>query len=277
MNTKFETKKEYEDVIFQLTDSSDCTGSVRPSGFMRKMWENRGEAAAFSAFPLPDDGLERKNPLIVVLGDSVTVGHFEFIMDPEENQRKREAGILSPDELLEVVDVRESYPDRFRSKLIEKYGTTSVSVINSGIAGDTVLGMAKRLDRDVLRYQPDLIIINATLNWMPDCGPNDVYRDTLCGIVERCRKETTADIILLTPNEGLHTPFDNPLSTLEDRVNIVRETAEKYDTCLVDVYKIWKAYENKGYPATGLLANGVNHPSKTGHEVYARALMKLFD
>jgi len=277
MKTEFVTDKKNSGIILDLVDSVNCINSIYPVHFMKLMWENRGEAAAFSAFPLPEDGLERKNPLIVGLGDSVTAGHFEFLLSPEENQRKIEEGSLTPYDVLEVVDVQEAYLDRFRKKLIDKYGSTSVSVVNSGIAGDTIIGMERRLTRDVIRYQPDLIIINASINWMPDCGSNDVYRDTLDKVVSRCRNETQADIILLTPNMSLPTPFDNPFSSLDSRVDIIRSIAEEHQVCLVDVYKIWKAYVDAGYPAECLLANGVNHPSTTGHEVYAKALMKLFE
>lgn len=49
--------------------------------------------------------------------------------------------------------------------LIDKYEQTSVSVINAGIAGDVLPMMLARTDRDVVRYDPDLVLINGPLNW----------------------------------------------------------------------------------------------------------------
>ncbi|MCD7746371.1 MAG: hypothetical protein LUI13_14010 [Lachnospiraceae bacterium] len=49
------------------------------------------------------------------------------------------------------------------------------------------------------------------------------------------------------------------------------------EVCLADTYAVWEAYEAAGYPVKALLANGMNHPSKTGHEMYARVLMKLME
>lgn len=275
MKTNFVTEEQFASAILKIADEMDCVSGPLPEYFLKVMWENRGETAQFSAFALPEDGLERRNPLIVVIGDSVTAGHFEFVMDGETLLHKKETNTLSEDDVLEVVDVQNSYPDRFRKKLIEKYGRTSVSVINSGIAGDTILGIEKRLDRDAICYQPDLIILNAVLNWMPDCGDNVKFKRAFESVVSRLKNETEADIVVLTPNIGLPTPFDNPVSTVEERVDIVREVAKESGVTLVDVYAIWKAYVAAGYPTEKILANGVNHPSTVGHEVYARALMKM--
>ena len=263
MKTRFRTDEKYAKIFLELANTITCTGDVVPKRFQDIMWKNRGETAMFSAFPMPEDRLERKNPLIVGIGDSVTAGHFEFIMNPEELKNKISEGTLTAEDRTEVTDVQEGYLDRFRRKLIEKYESSSVSVINSGIAGDTILGMEKRLDRDVLRYQPDLVLINASLNWGQDCGSNEQYYMALKAVVLRVQNETNSDIILMTPNAALPTPFDHPESTLFDRVQIIRKLAKELSVCLVDTYKIWNAYI------------GTNHPSITGHEVYAIALMQL--
>ena len=129
----------------------------------------------------------------------------------------------------------------------------------------------------MIRYQPDLILINGSLNWFPNCGSNEVYRQSLENVVKRCKAETEADIVLITPNYALPGPFDNPLSTLESRVEIMRSIAKEQDVCLADAYMVWSAFKEAGHPVTRLLANGVNHPSEAGHELFARVLMKLID
>ena len=277
MKTQFVTPQKSAQAIINIANSINCTGTIRPEHFIKIMKENTGSADEFSPLPPVGDGLERKNPLIVALGDSVTAGRFEPTIPLEEIMQRIEQGIFDINGLSEVTDLAASYTDKFRYKLTEKYDQTSVSVINSGIAGDTIIGMAKRLDRDVLRYQPDLILINASLNWFEKCGNSEDYRKPLEEVVYRAKNETHADVVLMTPNMGLPTPFDNPLSTLDERVEIVRETAAKFQVCLVDTYKIWDEYKKQGYPISDLLANGSVHPSETGHEVYAIALMKLFE
>lgn len=65
--------------------------------------------------------------------------------------------------------------EQFRNLLIDKYEQTSVSAVNSGIAGDSMYGMKARLYRDVIRYQPDLVILNGSLNWGEEHGSTEDY------------------------------------------------------------------------------------------------------
>ena len=104
----------------------------------------------------------------------------------------------------------ESYPERFKQKLVQLYESTSVNVVNAGIAGDTIIGMIK--------------------------------------------EKTSAEIVLLTPNMD----------------------AGEENVCLADVYRIWEGFAALGHEVSRMLANGFNHPTATGHEVYALELMNLF-
>lgn len=275
MRTMFQTPKVYEDAVMDIVNSTDAVGTKRPENFKKVMRENRGSLAMFSPFDATEDGLERKNPVIVALGDSVTAGHFEFIGNPEENFKKIMAGLIDESEALEVTDARECYLEKFRLHLIDLYEQTSVSTINAGIAGDDMYGMQKRLYRDVIRYQPDLVIINGSLNWPEACGDTAAYEKVFREVVATIKAETKADIVLMTPNMELPGPFGNSKSTLDERVEVIRRVAKEADVCLADTYKIWKIYESKGYPIKELLANGGNHPSIAGHELFARVLMQL--
>ena len=91
----------------------------------------------------------------------------------------------------------------FRNKLIDHFEQTSVSVINSGLAGDSIYGMYARLERDVIRYQPDLVLINGSLNWNDAFGGADKFKHKLRQMIQDIKSKTAADIILLTPNMEL--------------------------------------------------------------------------
>ena len=276
MRTLYRTKPEYAEAFLRIVDETDTCGKLRPEHFIKVMKENQGGINAFSPFGPTDDGLERRNPLIVALGDSVTAGHFEPCGDLDEIIAVIESGGMPDLSKGEVVDVKEGYLDKFRSMLIDHFEVTSVSVVNSGIAGDTMYGMEKRVYRDVVRYQPDLVIINGSLNWGPECGDSADYEAVLRRVIAVIQNETKADIILMTPNmEKLPDVLKNPKSPLIERVNIIRKLAEEKDCCLADTYLAWEKYEEDGYPAVELLANRGNHPSVTGHEGFAKALMKL--
>ena len=275
MKTKSVTPTKYAEAFLKIVKETESGSILKPERFKTVMYENRGFIQSLSPFAPSEDGLERKNPIIVALGDSVTAGHFEFNGDPEKFFAKAETGQIGESDIIEITDVRECYLEKFRAKLIDYYEQTSVSTINCGIAGDNMYGMEKRLERDVIRYQPDLVIINGSLNWGEECGSTEDYRKILSIVIDRILGNTDADIILLTPNMDLSGPFVNPLSSLEERVEVIRTLATEKNVCLADVYAVWKAYEAAGYPVKDLLANGMNHPTVTGHEAYAEMLMKL--
>ena len=300
MKTSFRIRQPYADLFQRCAEAYVCRSPARPERFMEKMRRNTGMAGGM--FGLTDEnGLERKNPVIVALGDSVTAGHFESTMTPAlaaklangfaklqsgTSAEEAFAGLLVDGRMepIEIFDARESYVEKFRAMLIDKYELTSVSVINSGIAGDMLPSMAERAERDVIRYDPDLILINGSLNWNDAVlGDASQYKAMLRDLVRRFKAETQADIILLTPNGDLpNTMFSAPGQgvpepTTAPRAEAIRELASEEHVCLADVRAVWDAAREAGCPWEELLANKINHPSVEGHEVYAKVLMKLFD
>ena len=300
MKTTYRVREPFASTFLQCADEFVCNSPVRPERFIRKMKENTGTAGAMYGF-VDENGLERKNPVIVALGDSVTAGHFEGLFTPElmtklteiysplseggsfldVGKKIIEMGGLPP---MEITDARESYIEKFRQKLIDKFENTSVSVLNAGIAGDYLPSMIARSERDVIRYQPDLILINGSLNWNDEAmGDENVYKTLLQQLVRTLKEKTDADIILLTPNGDLPAtmfaemgyPMADP--TTWKRCEKIREVAQEENVCLADARSVWDAAKEKGCPWEELLANKVNHPSVEGHEVYARVLMKLFE
>lgn len=300
MRTSFRVRQPYLELFLRCADEYVCHSPAKPTRFMRKMRENTGMAGG-SFGQLDEQGLERKNPVIVALGDSVTAGHFESLMTPERIAltaaafEKLKAGAAPTEAFaeltrqygsapIEVYDARESYIEKFREMLIDKYELTSVSVVNSGIAGDVLPSMAARCERDVIRYDPDLILLNGSLNWDDArLGDAQAYKVVLKALVQRFKAETTADIILLTPNGDLpNTMFSAPgqgvpMPTTALRAEVIREVAREEQVCLADVRAVWEAAREAGCPWEELLANRINHPSVEGHQVYAKVLMKLFE
>lgn len=297
MKTTYRIKQPYCDLFLQCARETPCQSPARPERFLRKMAMNQGILGVLSGFGLDSQGLERKNPVIVALGDSVTAGHFERLPsqgDPaqvmeattrrmelterlgvqgvEEAFAKGELPALPP---VEIADARESYLEKFRELLLDQFELTSVSTINAGIAGDHLLSMIARADRDVVRYQPDLVLINGVLNWGLNLGTTAQYKEHLRGLVRKLQQETEADIVLVTPNGDLPNPPPPQGEGTPDRVEAVRQVAWEEGVCLADTYAVWERARELGCPWEELLCNGVNHPSAEGYLVYAITLMKL--
>lgn len=292
MKTTFRVRAPYADIFLECARKQQCNSPIRPERFIRKMKENRGCIGVLSGYGLDEEGLERKNPVIVALGDSVTAGHFESLLPHTEEEMRvfmevaakgQKEGNGNPP--VEITDSRESYLEKFRYMLIDKYEQTSVCAINAGIAGDNLIAMSKRVQRDVIRYQPDLVLINGVLNWDAAMGTTEYYKKVLVSLVRRIKSETDADVILLTPNGDLpnNTEWARAMGqqpaepTTAERVKAVRQVAEEEQVCLADVYAVWEAAREAGCPWKELLANEVNHPGVEGHEVYAITLIKLFE
>ena len=308
MKTTFEMRQPYAKTFLDCATAFPCNSPVRPVRFIRTMTQNRGSVSSLTGMGLDEDGLERKNPVIVGLGDSVTAGHFEALDDlncPAEwiNEILRRAN-TSPSDIdfeafqhpdqrealladlaskipegqgfppIEITDSRRCYLEIFRQRLIDRYQQTSVSTINAGIAGDTLIMMERRLTRDVIRYQPDLTLINGSLNWNDVLGTTDDYKHILRSIVRRIKSETEADIVLMTPNGMVGD--SHACDTLTERVMAIRETAVAEQVCLADAYAVWEMARDQGCPWREMLSNGINHPTVIGHIVYVEMLMKLF-
>lgn len=271
MKTRVETPYAKEFIAYAL----ECEGCVSgsPEHFLKVMKHNTGFCGALTKYGLDRAGLQRRNPLIVALGDSVTAGHFEMLV----RDYSAFPAFIKAGKPVEAVDERQSYLEKFKDRLSDRYEATSVSALNAGIAGDNILGMEARLTRDVVAHNPDLTIINGSLNWGPELGENKLFYESLKRIVRRVKRETGSDIILMTPNMQCldNSPFP-PGDSLEERVRMIRQVAAEEDTCLADVYKVWEGFLSDGHPVAALLANGINHPTPAGHQVMAEVLMKFF-
>jgi hypothetical protein len=126
----------------------------------------------------------------------------------------------------------------------------------------------------VIRYQPDLVLVNGSLNWSAQLGTLDDFRQGLAGVVQTIKENCAADIVLLTPNAISDLLPD---TLLDARVDCIRALAQQEQVPLVDVYKLWCAFSGQRADFRGLMTNGRNHPTRVGHTVYALALMQLFD
>lgn len=250
MKSNIEMSQEMIDRFESYLAQNDLSNNIKPSRFIETMKSHKN----FIDFMNLDEQLhmEKRNPLIAVLGDSVSCGHFEMI--------DQEKFIVAHDPSL-------CYMEFVKKMLQEAYPMTCVSLVNSAIAGDNIRNMEKRLTRDIISFQPDLVVLNASLNWSKNRGTLDDFKAAYRTVVERVLSETTADLILLTPNVSTYEEELGP------RVDFIRQLAEEYKVTLIDLHRMYtdvcrpEEYES-------VLANRENHPTVYGHKLFAKAIMK---
>src|SRR5712692_6073896 len=95
----------------------------------------------------------RAAPVVVALGDSVTVGV------------RRDGSVLADQTFVALLEreLRKTYPD--------------ARVINSGIGGNTSSQMLARLDQDVFSHHPQVTLVMTGLNDAEYIDPGGVLRD----------------------------------------------------------------------------------------------------
>lgn len=212
---------------------------------------------------------------IVCLGDSVTEGCFECYINEE--------GCIAT-----VFERNNSYSVRLQEMLSHLYPKVQFNVINSGFSGGCSDNGLNNLDRDVLRYSPDLVVVSYGLN---DSGRTlDEYNNTLSTIFKRIT-DSGAEIIFLTQNymctkvsphlkeESLKKLAEElckrqNYGILEQYFNKAKEICKDYDVEVCDLYPVWKAMAQSGINTTELLSNKLNHPIREYHYYIAIKLIE---
>jgi len=168
-------------------------------------------------------------------------------------------------------------------------------VVNAGIGDTTTREGRARLDSDVRRHHPDLVVIQFGINdsWIDaDQGRTEPrltrgrFRDNLLHIIRTLRRDD-AQIILMTPNPMrwadphyidvfrrhpglLDTEQERGIDALLDvYAQDVREVARKSGVMLVDVFAAFEDHGRKpGRSIHELLLEGDGiHPDNDGHRL----------
>lgn len=216
---------------------------------------------------------------IAFLGDSVTQGCFECYT--------KEDGKIET-----VFDHKSAYSNRLREMLGILYPRVQVNIINSGISGDGTENGKTRIERDILPFSPDLVVVSYGLN--DACSGMeqlDHYRQNLKEIFERVSSHG-AEVIFLTQNamntkKSCHLKGDDALTevaimtanlqndgVMKAYMNAAKEEAKTCGVKVCDIYPMWEKMIAGGVDTTELLANRINHPIREIHYYIAMKLLE---
>ena len=224
------------------------------------------------------DNYNAEGVTIAFLGDSVTQGCFE-IYKKENNQIET------------VFDKRGSYEMHVFDMLCTLFPSVTVNVINAGISGDNAPRGLARVQRDVLRHEPDLTVVCYGLN---DCCDDESgiarYTSALRGIFEQIQA-AGSEVIFMTPNmmnTAVSPHLNDPDFAAIAAVMAKRQTGGVFDAYVAaartlcfemdvpvcDCYALWKKLYESGVNTTELLANKINHPTREMNKLFAYELVK---
>ena len=215
---------------------------------------------------------------IAFLGDSVTQGCFELYRKEGE-------------EYDTVFDKNSAYHTYVAKILSVLYPTVPVNIINAGVSGSSAPHGLERLERDVLRHDPDLTVVCFGLN---DCGKKaeglDNYLNALKEIFEKLEKKGS-EILFMTPNmmatevscretDPLFRKIAEKISRLQNDgvldmyIGGAKALCKEKNIPVCDCYAKWKAMSAAGVDVTELLANKINHPTREMNWLFATSLVE---
>jgi lysophospholipase L1-like esterase len=221
---------------------------------------------------IQDKNMDPRQPpvLLVAFGDSVTQGCMEC----------------------DMIDHAHVYHHELKQMLESAHPQATFSVLNAGVEGDSASGAIGRMQRDVIRHDPDLVIVGFCLNdAMKGLEGIEEYCKSMMNILARISAETSANIILLTPNfmasrethriHAKHLQYAKAMlacqndGVLAAYVSELREIGSSMNIPVGDVYAQWERMAAKGVDTTALLCNGLNHPDVSGQSLIAETIWQV--
>lgn len=196
---------------------------------------------------------------IVVIGDSVSTG-------------AKSSGNTG------IGPYADAYPEMTKKALSMKFGNSGVKLTNNAIGGSTSDWTADRLERTVVQYSPDLVIVCFGMN---DSSADRVgytdetFRTNMVGQVEYIRERCPDTEILL-----VSSLLGNPYCFREERyvshARILGEIAAEYDgVAFCDPQAVERFYlERKEF--ADLMADNMVHPNDHGMRLIAQTIFDAF-
>jgi len=171
------------------------------------------------------------------------------------------------------------WPELLHSELRIGLVSQRVLMVNAGICGDTAAGAMDRLDSDVTRFAPSLVLVTFGSNDSGRYAP-DVFRGHLNQLIDRI-EGTGAVVALRTSPPVMELEPAPPHIWRNDEVQwrimeIHGEVARERGLALVDHHRWWRGLEEAGELRIGELMHDCVHPNAAGHRLLARQMCAAF-
>ena len=148
---------------------------------------------------------------------------------------------------------------------VRRFPKTAFTYVNAGVGGTTSQFGVSRVEEDVLRYKPDLVIIEFSVN----DENNDFYRETYEGLVRRVYGNAFAPAVLLVHNIF----YDTGVSAEEKH----REIGSHYQLPSVSMKPTIYAQVASGSIQNREITPDDLHPNTEGHALLAEVITECLD
>ena len=166
---------------------------------------------------------------------------------------------------------RRAWADMLGIALQRAYPRAKVQMINAGVSGHTTVYGLRRIKRDVLDKQPDLVVVMFGMNDVVHF-PLAKYSGNLRKIVNQCRG-VGAEVVLCTPNSIYPDAAPRrPVKRLAEFAAAAREVAKQLSVPLADCYASYEQLRAEDPLAWQLLMSETIHPNLQGHKRFAELI-----
>jgi alpha-L-fucosidase len=166
----------------------------------------------------------------------------------------------------------EAYPHLVRAELARRFPHAVINVIVTAKGGEDSVSGAARFEQDVLAKNPDVVLIDYSLN---DRRPGLYAAAEAWTKMIRAATEKGIKVILLTPTPDLRAKLGQAADPLEQQAAQVRRLASQFETGLVDSLAIFEKTKDPAH-MSDLMSQG-NHPNAEGHRLVADAILQYFE
>jgi acyl-CoA thioesterase I len=163
------------------------------------------------------------------------------------------------------------FPAVMKAELARRHPSARITVIVSGRVAETIGGNLARLDKDVLRYRPDLVVWQLGTNEALWRGIASDEAASIRGGVKRM-KAANAEVILMDLQDA---PMLRVKSSNQAMEKLIAEVAREEGTGLFPRFRLMQVARAKG--VRGLVAWDGLHNSAAGYRCIGFALARMID
>ena len=164
-----------------------------------------------------------------------------------------------------------AFPDVMKQELLRLRPSARIELINSGRLMENISDNVARLDTDVLRYKPDLVVWQLGSNDAVWRGIADNAKESLTGAVKRL-KAVNADVVLV---DLQYAPLVLLTSRHDRMEKIIAEVAREQNVGQFSRFTLMKRAIEGG--VSGLVGWDGLHKTAEGHRCVGVALGQMID